>query len=230
LSQGWAGNIGGAAKSLARGLAAGAVELVFALLFNAGAVIKALKGGLKGTAKAVAGAAKNTVKTTVKSVKELGQIGMKGAKTALKNGKIMLQGVKGGFAKGAKSLDDLARQLVGKLRFNKFKIRRQGLRIQLLGHLNPWVLLADGSVEYLEKSEVKGKNVGDFAQVNGQKGIIVGWQGTPTDEAASQFVKALRNTSPEDASKQFNKLIDIRKTVSEGSFKEIIKKPDLVVY
>ncbi len=143
LSQGWAGNIGGAAKSLARGLAAGAVELVFALLFNAGAVIKAMKSGLKGTAKAAAGAAKNTVKTTAKSVKELGQIGAKGAKTALKNGKIMLQGVKGGFAKGAKSLDDLARQLVGKLRFNKFKIRLQGRRIQLLGHINPWIVIAD---------------------------------------------------------------------------------------
>jgi hypothetical protein len=143
LSQGWAGNIGGAAKSLARGLAAGAVELVFALLFNAGAVIKALKGGLKGTAKAAAGAVKNTVKTTVKSVKELGQIGLKGAKTALKNGNIMLQGVKGGFAKGAKSLDDLAQQLVGKLRFNKFKIRWQGRRIQLLGHINPWITIAE---------------------------------------------------------------------------------------
>jgi hypothetical protein len=224
LSQGWAGNIGGAAKSLARGLAAGAVELVFALLFNAGAVIKALKGGLKGTAKAAAGAVKNTVKTTVKSVKELGQIGMKGAKTALKNGKIMLGGVKGGFAKGTKSLDDMARQLVGKLRFNKFKIRRQGLRIQLLGHINPWVLLADGSVEYLEKSEVKGKNVGDLVEVKGQKGIIVGSRGTPTDDAASQFVKGLKNVSPEDAAKQFNKLIDIRTTVSESTFKEIIKE------
>jgi hypothetical protein len=147
LSQGWAGNIGGAAKSLARGLAAGAVELVFALLFNAGAVIKALKGGLKGTVKAVTGAAKNTVKTTVKSVKELGQIGLKGAKTALKNGKIMLQGVKGGFAKGAKSLDDLARQLVGKLRFNKFKITFRNRVLTLWGHINPWKKLASTPIE-----------------------------------------------------------------------------------
>jgi hypothetical protein len=147
LSKGWAGDIAGGAKSLARGLAAGAVELVFALLFSAGAVIKAVKGGLKGTAKAAKGAVKNTVKTTVKSVKELGQIGAKGAKTALKNGKIMLDGVKGGFAKGAKSLDDLARRLGNKLRFNKFKIRRQGLRIKLLGHINPWIVIADGEIK-----------------------------------------------------------------------------------
>jgi hypothetical protein len=59
----------------------------------------------------------------------------------------MLQGVKGGFAKGAKSLDDLARQLVGKLRFNKFKIRRQGRRIQVLGHINPWIVIADGEIK-----------------------------------------------------------------------------------
>jgi hypothetical protein len=147
LSKGWAGDIAGGAKSLARGLAAGAVELIFDLLFSAaGALIKAVKGGLKATAKAAKGAAKNTVKTTAKGVNKLGQISAKGAKTALKNGKIMLQGVKGGFAKGAKSLDDLAQRLVGKLRFNKFKIRRQGRRIQLLGHINPWVLLADGRV------------------------------------------------------------------------------------
>jgi hypothetical protein len=147
LSKGWAGDIAGGAKSLARGLAAGAVELIFDLLFSAaGALIKAVKGGLKATAKAAKGAAKNTVKTTAKGVNKLGQIGAKRAKAALKNGKIMLDGVKGGFAKGAKSLDDLAQRLVGKLRFNKFKIRRQGRRIQLLGHINPWVLLADGRV------------------------------------------------------------------------------------
>ena len=147
LSKGWAGDIAGGAKSLARGLAAGALELVPALLFNAGAVIKALKGGLKGTAKAATGAVKNTVKTTIKSVKELGQIGAKGAKTALKNGKIMLGGVKSGFAKGAKSLDDLAQRLVGKLRFNKFKIRLQGRRIKLLGHINPWIVIANGEIK-----------------------------------------------------------------------------------
>jgi hypothetical protein len=174
LSQGWAGNIGGAAKSLARGLAAGAVELVFALLFNAGAVIKALKGGLKGTVKAVKGAVKNTVKTTVKSVKELGQIGLKGAKTALKNGKIMLQGVKGGFASGAKSLDDLAKRLSG-LRFKKFSITKSGKRIQLWGHINPKILLADGEVvDEAVDSASQGAKFGDaVTTASGRKGILL---------------------------------------------------------
>jgi hypothetical protein len=93
----------------------------------------------------------------------LGQIGAKGAKTALKNGKIMLQGVKGGFAKGAKSLDNLAQRLGNKLRFNKFKIRRQGLRIQLLGHINPWIVIADGEIktEGVTKDTLGAINVTD---------------------------------------------------------------------
>jgi len=179
LSQGWAGNIGGAAKSLARGLVAGAVELVPALLFNAGAVIKALKGGLKGTAKAATGAVKNTVKTTVKSVKELGQIGAKGAKTALKNGKIMLGGVKGGFAKGAKSLDDLARRLGNKLRFNKYKIRLKGRRLQLWGKINPEILIAE---------------TGEITEVTGRKDAI-----QVSDEALKglRSIKESANISPQ---------------------------------
>jgi hypothetical protein len=86
----------------------------------------------------------------------LGQIGAKGAKTAFKNGKIMLQGVKGGFAKGAKSLDDLAQRLVGKLRFNKFKIRLQGRRIKLLGHINPWIVITESGEIESKKNKIRG--------------------------------------------------------------------------
>ncbi|GET42713.1 hypothetical protein MiSe_75310 [Microseira wollei NIES-4236] len=174
LSQGWEGEIPGAAKSLARGLAAGAVELVFALLFNAGAVIKALKGGFKGTAKAVKGAVKDGARTTAKSIQELGEIGIKGGKTALKNGKIILSGVKGGFAKGAKSIDELAGRLVNKLRFKKFKIRREGGRIQLWGEINPWILLADGTIEEVSFKGQGRKQIGDRIEHNGQEAIVVG--------------------------------------------------------
>jgi hypothetical protein len=179
LSKGWAGDIAGGAKSLARGLAAGAVELVFALLFSAGALIKAVKGGIKGTAKAAKGAVKNTVKTTVKSVKDLGQISAKGAKTAFKNGKIMLGGVKGGFAKGAKSLDDLARRLGNKLRFNKYKIRLKGRRLQLWGKINPEILIAE---------------TGEITEVTGRKDAI-----QVSDEALKglRSIKESANISPQ---------------------------------
>ncbi|MEQ9356521.1 hypothetical protein [Coleofasciculus chthonoplastes] len=142
FSQGWAGEIVGAAKSLARGVAVGAIELVFALLFNAAAIFKALKGGIKGAAKAAVTSIKTTVKATAKSAKELAKIGIKGAKTAFKNGKIMLKGVKSGFAKGAKSLDDIAKRLKDKLSFNKFKITFRNRELALWGHINPWKKLA----------------------------------------------------------------------------------------
>ncbi|HBE21685.1 MAG TPA: hypothetical protein DEG17_16205 [Cyanobacteria bacterium UBA11149] len=192
LSQGWDGEIEKSAQSLARGLAAGAVELVFALLFNAGAVIKAFKSGFKGTTKAAAGAAKETVKTTVKSIKELGEISAKGAKTAFNNGKIMLKGVKSGFARGANSIDELASSLVNKLRFKKFKIRRQGERIQLLGEINPWILLADGNIENVSFKGEGRKQIGDRVTHEGQDAIVIGIR---NEESA--IVKELKQELPE---------------------------------
>ena len=193
LSKGWAGDIAGGAKSLARGLAAGAVELVFALLFSAGALIKAVKGGLKGTAKAAKGAAKNTVKTTVKSVKELGQIGAKGGKTALKNGKIMLGGVKGGFAKGAKSLDDLAQRLVGKLRFNKFKITLKNRQLTLWGHINPWKKVAHLPL----KEDVHLPTEGIFGKKGSRGNVLTlkpaGWNHILEGHVKSTFSSAKRS-------------------------------------
>jgi hypothetical protein len=157
-----------------------------------------LKGGLKGTVKAVKGAVKNTVKTTVKSVKELGQIGLKGAKTALKNGKIMLQGVKGGFAKGAKSLDDLARQLVGKLRFNKFKIRLQGRRIKLLGHINPWIVIADGHIDVVAPGTSGAIHMPDAAMRH-LPGIENFFATNPlSKDALESFIKIAREADSND--------------------------------
>ena len=161
FSQGWAGEIESAAKSLARAVAVGAVELVFALLFNAGAIFKALKGGVKGATKAAvnsvkttlkggvkgvaktaANSVKTTLKTTAESAKDLAKISRQGAKTAFKNGKLVFKGVKGGFAKGVKSLDDLATRLKNKLGFNKYMITFRNRVLALWGHINPWKRLA----------------------------------------------------------------------------------------
>jgi hypothetical protein len=145
------------------------------LLFNAGAIFKALKGGIKGAAKAAATSVKTAVKATAKSAKQLAKIGAKGAKTAFKNGKIMLKGVKGGFAKGAKSLDELAGKLKGKLRFKKFSISRIGRRIQLWGHINPKILLADGTVvDEAVDSGFQSAKFGDaVTTASGRKGILL---------------------------------------------------------
>ncbi|WP_200817717.1 DUF4157 domain-containing protein [Calothrix rhizosoleniae] len=228
-TKGWGGDIAGAAKSLARGVAVGAIELVFALLFNAGAIFKALKGGIKGAAKAAVNSVKTTVKATAKSAKELAKIGAKGAKTAFKNGKIMLKGFKGGFAKGAKSIDDLAKQISKKLKFNKFKISRKGYLLQLLGHINPWVLLANGDIRDIDSSNykaAKGKKVGDIVDLGEDgKGIIIGQHGSadaPTRNI-SEFVQGLKN-SPEEAATAYQKLMNARKTITVGRTKEIISE------
>ena len=154
LTQGWASQIAAAAKSLARGLAIGAIELVFALLFNLGAVIKSMRAGLRASARAAARAVKATVRTTIRNVRELGRIGIQAAKATVRNGKLVLQGVKSGFAKGARSLDDLARRLWSHVRFRKFKLKRAGMRVQLWGYINPWILLCDGSIKWVEEDKL----------------------------------------------------------------------------
>ena len=206
------GYIAEAAKSLARAVAVGAIELVSALLFNAGTIFKALKGGVKGAAKAAAQSAKLAIKATAKSARDLAKIGVKGTKTAFKNGKIMLKSVKSGFAKGSKSIDDLAKRVSKKLKFNKFKIRRQGYRIQLLGHINPWKILATGIIKYEEASELKGKRVGDALDDAGnitkrekdKREIIIGWKGDEQSNA-SAFVQSIKSGS-EEAKQLFKEL------------------------
>ena len=161
-TKGWAGDIGGAAQSLARAVAVGAVELVFALLFSAGAVVKALKGGVKGATKAAVTSVKTAVKTTAKSAKELAKIGAKGAETAFKNGKLLFKGVNSGFSKGVKSIDDLSKRLKDRLGFNKFKITFGNRELALWGHINPWKKLAstilDSDVEFLSNQTGRKPN------------------------------------------------------------------------
>ena len=150
------GDVGGAAKALARGLAVGAIELVFALLFNLGAVIKSLKAGLKATAKAAAGAAKATVTGAIKAAKTLSKVGAEAAKATIKNGKLVLKGLKSGFAGGVKNIDDLAKRLWSKVRFRKFRIRLTRRWFVLEGFINPWVIIAQGEVKEVKKGKAKG--------------------------------------------------------------------------
>ena len=167
------GDVVGAAKSLARGLAIVGIELVFALLFNLDKVIKTLKQGVKATAEAAVKAAKAAVKGTVESVEELGRIGVQGAKTAgrnivglgraiVRNGKLLLEGVGEGFAKGIRKVKDLFERLWNKLRFKAFRIRLTGTWFRLEGEINPWILLAEGDIRWVKKSSVvegKGRRV-----------------------------------------------------------------------
>ena len=181
------GDVAGAAKSMARGLAIAGIELIFALLFNIDKVIKSLKQGLQATAEAAAKAARAAVKGTIESVEQLGRIGLKGAKTAgrniagfgrtiVKNGKLLLEGIGEGFVKGIRKVEDLFQRLWSKLRFKAFRIRLSGSWFRLEGEINPWVLLAEGNIKWIEQAEVtegKAARLGEKVVGNTAAGDVI---------------------------------------------------------
>ncbi|MGG6313994.1 hypothetical protein [Paenibacillus macerans] len=52
--------------------------------------------------------------------------------------------------KGVKKLQGLIGRILGKFKFKKFKLERKGKHIRLYGEVNPWVLLADGTIEEVD--------------------------------------------------------------------------------
>ncbi|MGD1844685.1 MAG: hypothetical protein ACFB10_04755, partial [Salibacteraceae bacterium] len=133
LSLGWVGETVEAGKNLARGLAILLIELIFTLMFGAKGAFKAVKGGMKaakggmkGIQKASVKAIKGQVKQTKNLVKSTGQGLKKSGQKMVRNGKFVVGGIKKGAMKGAKSLDNLGKQLGKKLRFKKFKIVIKG--------------------------------------------------------------------------------------------------------
>ena len=181
LSKGWAGEIAPAARSLARGVAIAAIELVFTLLFDFNAILKAAKQGIKATVRAGARSLVTAGKQlfheggritrgVVRSIRRPGRAVALVGRVTLRRGRMIFQGLRRGFAKGARSLDDLARRLWNTVRFRRFKLVRSGRRLQLWGLINPWVLLADGLiVEALEHEVPAGLKTGEtFALRVGQ--------------------------------------------------------------
>jgi hypothetical protein len=224
LGKAFPGDVGGGAKSLARALAIGSIELVFALLFGGKAAFKAVKnvaktaakGGVKGLAKSGVAAAKASVKSTAKAAKDLAKVAKNGLKTAGKNivkgGKFALQGLKNGFSRGAKSVRALAGKL-RELRFRKFRITIQNRKWRLEGKVNPWVLLASGDIV-----EGKGK-VGDEVTVNGQKGIVVGSHGTTPGVKPSGYVDDLTNNMDQAGrAREFQQLEGLTPTARTQKF------------
>jgi hypothetical protein len=142
LKLAWGGDLAGGAKALARGFAILAIELVFALLFNLGAVIKAAKGGLKGLATGAARTARSAVRTTARAVVELGEAGAKAARVAVRNSRLVVRGLREGLGEGVKTLGALTKRFLRKLPFRGFALTLKGLLLQLWGYFNARVLLA----------------------------------------------------------------------------------------
>ncbi|UII32129.1 hypothetical protein LVD17_27985 [Fulvivirga ulvae] len=187
LGAAWPGNLVEGATKLARGLAVITIELIFALLFGGKAALKGaktavktvakqgVKGAVKTGAKAAKTAVKKSVKETAKAATDLAKVGKKGAKALVRNGKVAMKGVRKGFAKGAKTFDDLGQRLSKKLRFKKFRMRIEKRRFKLEGEVNPWVILATGDVVWDKQKGVKsGDKVKVVHKGNSVDGIVLG--------------------------------------------------------
>ena len=190
LQKGWNGDIQGGGKSLAKGLAAGAIELITLLTFKVGSV--ALKGA-KAAAKGVAKGAQAVARGTANVARGAMRIARRGAQYVLKGGKVLLRGAGQGISRGVKRLRELGARLLQRTRFKGFRIRIQARRFRLDGKINPWVLLATGEVKW-EKGPKGG--AGSKVNVDSKDAFVLSDR---TDHALANFLK----TNPDAAHDAF---------------------------
>ncbi|MEH2366557.1 eCIS core domain-containing protein [Nostoc sp.] len=144
LSKSWEGDIQGGGKSLAKALAAGAIEIIMLLTFEAGKL--ATKG-----AKAVAKGAKAVAKGTANLAKKAFRGVIKGIKYVIEKGKVLFKGIAGtGVGKQFKRLEDLGKGLLERMRFKAFRVRVANGWFRLEGLINPWALIAEGKIKITE--------------------------------------------------------------------------------
>jgi hypothetical protein len=142
IENAWEGRIREGGKFLAKGLAAGAIELISYLTFKAGGA--ALKG-----AKALA---KGAVKGGVALAKGAAKMITQAAKWVIKQGKLLLKGIAGSpIGRRLTKLKDLGKTLLDRLRFRKFRIVMKGAWFRLEGYINPWIVIANGKITEVKK-------------------------------------------------------------------------------
>lgn len=215
ITKSWDNDTEGGAKSLAKGLAAGAVELITWLTFKAGGA--ALKG-VKALAKGGVTLAKGTVKLLARGVKFI-----------IEKGKILFKGIFGsGLGKRLKSLRELGKNLLERLRFKKFRIRFESRRFVLEGFINPWVLLATGEIrevsfegEGIGKGIGKGgKKIGEKVVVDDIEGIVVG---VKKDKKFVQELLEKNNAKPEVKSEKLKELYDEWSNLDEKKLVKVLE-------
>lgn len=185
LAKSWDGDVPGGGKSLAKGLAAGAIELASYLTFKVGgAALKGAKAVAKGVAKGAVKLAKGAVNLIVK-----------GAKFIIEKGKVLFKGLAGsGLGKQLSRLREMGEALLSRLRFKKFRIRIANRMFRLEGYINPWILIAEGKVVEVDEIINKEPRIGDEVKaVTGEKGKLL----SPGDK----FPEALKQTIEENATK-----------------------------
>lgn len=141
------GDISGAAKSLARGLAIGAIELLFYLL-TAGSGKGAQKAGqraLTETAEAATKAGRRTARPFLEVAGDASRRFLANIKNPVgafvRNGKVFIKGLERGIARGVRNLADLGERLLKRLGFRGFSIRIGFLELVVLGHFNASIVI-----------------------------------------------------------------------------------------
>ena len=136
------GKIVEAAKSLARGLAIGAIELLMYLL-TAGSGKGAQKAGQRaaqGLTESAAAAGKRTARPFAEAAADAGRRFLVNIRNpvgaVVRNGKIFINGLKRGFARGVSSLKELGERLLQRLGFRRFSITLEGRVLVIWGHFN----------------------------------------------------------------------------------------------
>lgn len=161
LSKGWEGDIPGGGKSLAKGLAAGAVELIMLLTMKAGSA--ALKGA-KATAKNVVQGAKSFAYGAVRATKGATRLAKRGAQWAIKGGKVLFRGIGRGLGKAARAVREFGARLLARTKFKGFRVRIRNRRFKLEGKINPWVTIAEGDIVHAEPGTHNAFEVDDVAK------------------------------------------------------------------
>jgi hypothetical protein len=152
VEKGWAGDIRGGGKALAKGLAAGAIELISYLTFKAGgAALKGAKALVKGAVRGGVTLAKGAVRAI-----------SRGAKWLIEKGRVLFKGIAGSpLGKRFTKLKDLGKGLLDRLRFKKFRIVLKGRWFSLEGWINPWIVIAKGQIKEVRKGTKDAKFVTD---------------------------------------------------------------------
>lgn len=141
VAKAWDGKTKEGGKSLAKGLAAGAIELVSWLTFKAG-------GGLLKGAKALPGLARKTVSGSANLARRISQGIVRGSKYLIKQGKVLFKGIaNSGIGQQFKRLQNLGKELLAHTRFKAFRIRITKRRFTIQGLINPWVDLTGGDFQ-----------------------------------------------------------------------------------
>ncbi|MBD2245322.1 hypothetical protein [Nostoc sp. FACHB-888] len=167
FSKAWQGDIKGGGKSLAKALAAGAIELALLLTFEAGKLAtKGAKAAGKGAGKVAKGAGD--------AAKKAGNAVVRGSKYVIKKGKVLFKGIGGTkIGKQFKKLDDLGRALLDRMRFKAFRILIKNRRFRLEGLINPWVLIASGEIKHFNDKDLTHGPNGSVTTPEGKPGTII---------------------------------------------------------